>query len=472
MSSFSMLKYSITILLIFSSCKKFLDVGLPPDKVASEFVYNSNTSAAAVLTGLYFDLQGEADGFAQGRSGVSLFMGLAADEFNTLPLSVYADFYRNNAYYDFWSRIYKMIYRTNAAIEGLSSSSSLSEVLKNQLIGESKFLRAFLYFYLVNLYGDVPLLISSDYKVNSKTGKTPMDKVYEQIISDLLDAEKLLRENYADFDAIGSSLDRIRPNKYSASALLARVYLYVGKWSQAEDKASLLIAQKALYDTAALNDVFNKNSKEAIWQLQSVSDGVQLNTLDAGVFTFTSIRPDEYFNPIWLSDDLKNSFEPGDERCVNWTREVEDTLTKVKYRFFTKYKKYLAGEEYLENVMVLRLGEQFLVRAEARAQQDKIEKALEDLNIIRQRARLPVINLSSKTLLLESILREKQVELCSEWGHRWFDLKRTGRLDDIMTDACIKKGGIWEPYKKLMPIPMDDLKYNLNLTQNEGYPSN
>ncbi len=97
-------------------------------------------------------------------------------------------FYRNNLNNQtptFWSEIYKHVYTVNVALEGLSKSSTLTPAVKQQLMGEAKFLRAFFYFYLVNLYGDVPLVLTSDYKANSQLARTPGNLIYQQIIADL-----------------------------------------------------------------------------------------------------------------------------------------------------------------------------------------------------------------------------------------------------------------------------------------------
>jgi hypothetical protein len=119
--------------------------------------------------------------------------------------------------------------------------------------------------------------------------------------------------------------------------------------------------------------------------------------------------------------------------------------------------------------MVLRLGELFLIRAEARAQQNNLQSALSDLNVIRKRAGLPNVNVNGKDSLLLSILHERQVELFAEWGHRWFDLKRTGNIDRIMNLVTPQKGGIWKTTSRLFPLPEGDIEKNNNLNQNPGY---
>jgi hypothetical protein len=459
---------SICLIAFFFSCKKYLDVGEPRDKVTSEFVYASDAMAAAVLTGMYYDLQSTSRGFAQGRASLSLYCGLSSDEFNVLPVGAFAPYYTNNQFRNFWSPIYKLIYSANAAIEGLNASS-ISTKVKGQLIGEAKFLRAFCYFYLVNLYGDVPLLTGTDYRENSKAGRTPKEDVYSQIITDLLDAKTSLSEEYVGPDAETPTSNRVRPNKWCAVAFLARVYIYQGNWKDAEAQATELIEKKELYDTVSLENVFLKDSKEAIWQLEPISaDGTQLNTLDAPLFILSQGKPNSS-NPIWVGSQLEKSFEVGDKRKEYWI--TYDSSSGTGYFYFAKYKKYLPEDSPVENLMVLRIGEQYLIRSEARARQGKIDMALSDLNVIRKRADLQEISVSSSDVLVERILQERRVELFCEWGHRWFDLKRMGRIDDVMQEASRVKGAVWESYKQLYPIPIQDLKDNTNLKQNSGYPS-
>ncbi|WP_431217938.1 RagB/SusD family nutrient uptake outer membrane protein [Puia sp. P3] len=135
----------------------------------------------------------------------------------------------------------------------------------------------------------------------------------------------------------------------------------------------------------------------------------------------------------------------------------------------TKAQKNDPVTEYL---MVFRLGEQYLIRAEARIQLGKSEGA-SDLNAIRVRAGLDVYAGSTdKASLLNAIQHERQVELFTELGHRWFDMKRTGNLDAIMGapgNACSAKGGAWQSYKQLFPMPFADITQDQNLKQNTGY---
>ena len=136
--------------------------------------------------------------------------------------------------------------------------SFLVESLFFVLIGAA-LMRAFTYFYLINVFGDVPLVTTTDYRTNSTMPRTPVADVYTQIMIDLQGAQQLLPGNYAQW-----SNERIRPVRHAATALLARVALYRQNWQQAESYADQVIGESTLYQVQSdLNTVFLKNNSEA-----------------------------------------------------------------------------------------------------------------------------------------------------------------------------------------------------------------
>ena len=124
-----------------------------------------------------------------------------------------------------------------------------------------------------------------------------------------------------------------------------------------------------------------------------------------------------------------------------------------------------------EILMVLRLAEQFLIRGEARARQNNISGAQNDLNAIRTRAVLKSTTANDMPSLLAAIQHERQVELFTEWGHRWLDLKRVGAIDAVMNGVTpLKANGVaWQPFQQLYPLLTNDLIKDANLVQNSGY---
>jgi hypothetical protein len=358
----------------------------------------------------------------------------------------------------------------NLALERLSISNSLTPAVKQQLMGEAKFLRAFFYFYLTNLYGDVPLTTSSDYTANAVLSRSSQQLVYQQIIADLLSAQSLLSNGYVAADAETATTERVRPNKWAATALLARAYLYTGDWADAIKQATAIINNSSEYNLVPLNNVFLKNSNEAIWQWQPVTTG--WNTWDALVFVLPASGPSPGSNighhPVFLSPQLQNSFEAGDQRKLNWLDSVDVNGTTYYYPY--KYKSATLNAPVTEYTMVLRLGEQYLIRAEAEAENNDSGDAITDLNIIRTRAGLPnYAGATDKTSVLAAIMHERQVELFTEWGHRWLDLKRTGNINAVMTAVAPTKGTTWNPDWALYPLPLYDITQDPKLTQNPGY---
>jgi starch-binding outer membrane protein, SusD/RagB family len=337
---------------------------------------------------------------------------------------------------------------------------------QQQLRGEAKVLRAFFYFYLVNLFGDVPIVTSTDFTVNSVVKRSPVSAVYEQIIADLEDAKSLLSDNYLDGNLQKYSVpERVRPTKWAASALLARAYLFNNEYQNAESEATAVIGNTSLFGLSLLSEVFQKNSNEAIWQLQPVTPNH--NTEEGWLFVLPETGPDSYSWPVYLDSAFLGEFETGDERKNSWIGSVAIGSETFSYPY--KYKEATFGSAVTEYLMVFRLAEQYLIRAEAKAQQNDMAGGLSDLNAIRNRASLANSDATDQSSLLKAIMQERQVELFTEWANRWLDLKRTNSIDAIMTDATIRKGGEWNNYQQLYPLPLSDIQRNPNLTQNTGY---
>lgn len=472
--------FGTLVVLTFLSCKKFVEIDLPVDKESAESVYSNPESASLVMTGIFQSL-GQGDPGLSNQAGISIGFGLRSDDLSTLTHLIDMYFCSNatNTGNEYWNIIYgKHLFAVNSIIEGVSNSKNLLQPSKDKLLGEAKFTRAFLFFYLVNIYGDVPMVLSTDFKLNSNIPRSPKQLVYDQIISDLLEAQGLLGDQYLAANlSVDPAQQRLRPNKAAATALLARVYLYTSQWQKAEDEATKLIANTGVYSLVKLNDVFLKNSKEAIWQLQpNPLNEMNTNTLEGN----TIIPEPGGFPNVFLSPYTLASFDENDLRKAAWTQTITSGPTEYSIPFKYKIKESLDQTEY---VMVLRLAEQYLIRAEARIQNNKISEGVADLNVLRARASntgpdnlaaLP--NDISQSTALDYVSKERQTELFSEWGHRWFDLKRTGKVDGVMSLTMPSKllGGqaaSWSPFKSLLPIPLDEFKFNpaLKGQQNPGY---
>jgi len=468
-----------TVLAVFiipiASCNKYLnDTQLPANTIAGQNVYVTDASTSAVIAGYFLSLNASGPFTGSASGNIDYTLGLYTDELTNLNPGNFGDQYYKDAIQSNtagnWSNLYAKIYTINAAIEGINSSNG-SLVNKNQWLGESYFVRALLYYYLVNYYGDVPLALTTDYTVNNTLSRAPQAQVYQQIISDLKQAQLLLPTDYRDGSG-ATTTDRIRPNQASATALLARVYLYTKDWADAEAQSTAII-NNTNYKLAPLNQTFLAGSQETIWALAPTSalsvyeyafynNGMPA-TLPAGQ------TPGSFNVYVSLSSFLINSFEPNDGRFTNWVRASIAPATPPTaaqtYYFPNKYKAAAGGAE---NEVMLRLGEQYLIRAEARSEQNESTPAA-DINVIRTRAGLPGTTATNKAAYLSAIAKERQTELFTECGHRFFDLKRTGTIDSVMNVVAPVKVTTWKSYMSLWPIPPADIVQDANLTPNPGY---
>ena len=461
---------TIFMLVCSVSCKKSIDVGPPSTLLTTANVYNSNTAAEGVISGLFTAMASPSKMY-NGNTSVTIQQGLAADELvNYTSTSILAtQFYTNSlnaqsTYY--WQEIYSELFTCNSAIQGLSTSASLTTSIQQQLLGCAKFARAYIFFNAVNLFGDVPLALSTDPSVNNVISRSPQATVLKQVIQDLSDAQQLLPDNSYSTLAGASATDRLLPNKQAASALLARVYLYMQDWKDAEAQASNVIGSSIYVLEPKLSNVFLKTSRETIWQLQSVLPNSA--NADAAALVLTN-APNGVLSQFPLSSTLVNAFENGDARFTSWVGQLSTPATTYYYAYKYKQNIVSTGTTINEYPILFRLAEQYLIRAEARAQQNNTGGAQADLNAIRARAGLAATTAADQTDLLTAIYHERQVELFTEFGHRWFDLKRTGRMDVVMSVATPLKGGSWSSYKQLIPIPQSELILNAHLVQNPGY---
>lgn len=454
----------IYFLLIVSichiSCKKFLDINAPKISVGSETVFKTDDLATSAALNLYSSLNSSS--FATGFLNVTFAGGLSSDELVNYGDSRSEEFYENQisptniAFTSLYNSPYTLIFKANSILEGLRESNSLTPSVKKQLEGEAHFIRAFTYFYLVNLYGPVPLQLNSDYRIARSAPRAKIDIIYQQIIEDLHISEGLLTDQYI-------TTERVRPNLSAVQALLARVYLFTKDWTNAEKYSSLVIAKTNIYNLVPFDNIFLKNSQEAIWQLFPI---VNTNGGDGSVFILTGTPTQVSLR----SEFALNAFEANDKRRTSWVRSFTNSTGTYYYPFKYKVKSATTPTEY---TMVLRLAEQYLIRAEAKINNGNIEEGVKDLNIIRQRPIAGIntnlipalsINLAKESALL-AVEQERKIELFSEWGHRWLDIKRIGKATEILGSLKSK----WQATDVLYPIPYDEITKNPNVEQNLGY---
>lgn len=430
-------------LITLGGCNKFVDTPLPADRIPVSGAFSNDASATNVLLSGYGALQNI-------MLGQTLYTDLFSDEVYAPNAGGATQEAQENTYtdatnYDFYEQHYKVIFIANTVLEALAGENQLTPATVQQLRGEALFLRAYSHFQLLNLYGTPPLITTTQVAISSLVPNTPAADTRQQIITDLGDALDLVSEEYP-------SGDRTRANKAVVRAFLARAYLYFGNWAKAEEMASDIIQPENYTLVSDLTKVFVSDSPEIIWQLWS-----QTGYTAQGINYIPEDGVSVYYR---LRDGLVDAFEAGDGRRANWIKMGnENAYYPYKYRLRT----IVSGST--EYAVQLRLAEQYLIRAEARAQQNNVADGLDDLNAIRFRAGLEDAEAATKEVLLEKIEQERRIELMTEVGHRWFDLKRTGRSHFWLS----AQKPTWQQRDTILPYPVRVLLNSPELEQNDGY---
>ncbi|WP_316835011.1 RagB/SusD family nutrient uptake outer membrane protein [Pedobacter nutrimenti] len=446
-------------LLLLAACKKFAEIPPPANQIVSSTAFADDKSAVATLNGIYSKMSGTSLSICS--SAACLYPAMSADELAYYTASSRDNFIKNTldpiannvelATY-LWTPAYNFIYGANSCLEGVAQSESLSSDTKNMVMGEAYLMRAFMYFNLVNLFGDVPMVTTTDYEINKSLARTPQEQIYQLIMSDLQKAISLLQTAYP-------SPGRARPNKVTAQALLAKVYLYQNKWPEAAALCDAVIGDSRYALEQDLSKVFLSSSQEAIWQLAPVIANINTYIGNLILPSSSSAAP-----TYLLTGSLLNDFEAGDKRKTTWVQSRVYRNETLYYPF--KYR-IRTGTSVTEYMMVLRLGEIYLIRAEARAKLGNLEGARSDLNVIRRRAGLGDLSENlDQTGVTKALWHERRIELFSEWGNRWFDLKRIGLANAVIGGL---KPDTWKTTAQFYPIPNSQMITNPQLQQNNGY---
>jgi hypothetical protein len=449
----------LIIVLFFSSCKKFVEVPIPSNQLVTSQVFNDSADATSAVLGIYIAIM-QNRSFTITNGGVTLAGSLSSDDCSTTSTQASnVEVFNNSISIDnsfnigLWNSAYSILYNINACIEGISRSATLSVQVKNRLLGESKLLRAFIYFNLVNLYGGVPIVTTTNYTTNQILPRGDISDVYSQILNDLNESKSLLTNSYI-------SQYRSRPNQGAVSALLAKVYLYLKDWSKAESESNSILTSGVYSLDPNLSNVFVSGSNETIFAFQPAST-IQTTWEGSSFVTSSSTS-----TPIFiLTNTLLNAFEVNDKRKTSWIKQ--NIVNGTSYYYPYKYKIRITGPAPVENYVIFRLAEQYLIHAEAEAQLNNLPQAISDINSIRARAGLtPLVSSLTQSQVLAAIEQEREVELFAEWGNRWFDLKRWNKADAVLASI---KGASWQSTDVLFPIPFIEILNNHYLSQNPGY---
>ncbi|MCJ8166566.1 RagB/SusD family nutrient uptake outer membrane protein [Pontibacter sp. E15-1] len=340
---------------------------------------------------------------------------------------------------------YQIIARTNQILASIDQVEFSDKAMKDNIIGQAKFLRAYAYFELVRYFGSVPLhLTPVPNREEAALPLTSEEGLYTQIIADAREAASLLPPK--------SKQEEGRATSGAARTLLANVYIVQKKWAEAETLLREVVnsGEYALipeYAEAFSNSTGNKNNIESVFEVQFLEGSAGLNGNFLYQFMPRPISPGELVTITGTSNpqpidgegnniptpDIIAAYEEGDEReaaSIGYITLSGSAREDKVYPYIKKYAKpHALHNNHGMNWPIYRYSEVLLFLAEALAEQGKEGEAADYLDMVRNRASLDDYSGGD---LLEAIYHERRVELAFE-NKRWFDLVRTGRAIDVIT---------------------------------------
>jgi hypothetical protein len=388
-----------------------------------------------------------------------------------------------------WADAYAMIGNANLAIAQVANCTdpALLPQRKNEILGESRFMRAFTYFDLVRLWGRVPLVLIPPDQTNSESliksviiPQSSVDSVYDAILSDLWFAKATVGD-------IGANPSKFIVSKGAVNAMLAKVYATrsPANWDSVAYYCDQVIPNYSMLSKFSyLWDNNHKDNSEAIWEMDFSGYGAGDEVGNWAPSIWVGGSEGDYEGGGWKkfntpTNDLVNAFlaENDTVRLDNsvtflditgqWTDPYWTNYTH--YPFLTKYNDPANG---INDMYMIRLPDIMLLRAEAYNNNSDITDAAGLVNQVRARVGLPPTTAANQTDMALAIENERRLELAFE-GQRWFDLLRTGRAITVMNAQKDGNGNSLnynvQPYQLLLPVPQTQLDLNPLLTQNPGY---
>lgn len=492
MLNFKKMKYSkylsiFFLILSLQSCSDFLEQE-PGTETSIDELFQNKKGVLQALTGLYYDLEGNIrpERFAvyadlQGGNlkftptATGTLKGQISTSSNIAQVYSFEDLAQTSNFKSFYDTNYKIINQANLILEYTPSITDVTETEKNQIKAEALTIRAYAHFLLSLVY-------SQDYKYTPdashlgiiystesiKSGiKYPARKTAAETYSLIIEDLKTAIDNYSDSSLLTGSATSFFSQK-STKALLARVYLQKGDWTNAYDVANDVITNSGVVLTS-------KESLVAEWEkpdlpiseillefsIRKDTEG-NVSSSMAQLFGYTS---DTNFQKYTASNDLINLYESTDLRKQLFLEKslftiVDGVQTTRNYNFT---KKFQDNPGYV----AFRLSEMYLIRAEAALETNRTDAAMSDINIIRARANASL--LTSTANLKENIFLERRKELCFE-GFLFFDIARMHK-DVSRNDGCIATvcSMTYPSLKYVLPIPTFNTNLNPNLQQNDSY---
>ncbi|MGC3946633.1 MAG: RagB/SusD family nutrient uptake outer membrane protein [Chryseolinea sp.] len=453
-SNYKALLLSLLLISISSACSDVLEPK-PIDLLTNDVVLNEPRDVPNVELGLYTAVRNiiPATVIAGDFTADHLIHNGTFSQYRELGTKQITS--ANASVAVLWQYIYNTIYIANFILERLPEVEGVPTAQRSQVMGTAYFLRGYALFVGVYTYGGVPLVTTTDIETNRNIPRSTTAEVLAQIASDYSAALGLVPDEATTSAYVG---------KHAVQAGLARLNLYLGNWSQAESYATNVIESNKYTLEPSFSSVVTKDfTSEAIFEVgYSISDdpgtdgNIGLNNLFVGrreiipsnevVLALSSPESGERFSSITFDATKLGGIDNG------WS-----------------VAKYGTADQDNNNVVVFRLPEMYLIRAEARAQQEKTtgdNSAQSDINVLRTRAKAPTVGAVSKSQMLRLLEEERRYELAFE-GHRWYDLVRTGRADAVMSVFSTN----WRADYNLWPIPQREIQNNPAIAddQNPGY---
>ncbi len=463
--------YLIIVLLGTFACEDELNIGPVTEKASTNF-YTTEQELESAIQGVYAQLQNGGlyglDLIGVGEiSGEDVFEEIAANDGGRFgQLDDFSTNAGNDLVGDIWRESYRGILRVNTVLNRIDAIEYENTSVKTNRIGEMKFVRALLYFNLVRLYGDVPLVTEeteSPFDFFGR-GRTPSAQVYAQIETDLTSA----------IQDLPNEKESGKPAKGAAQALLGDVQLTQGNYSGALTHLEAVVSSNAYAlatTTAAIFGVANEGNSEILFEVQFASgfniDG-ELEGSSAG----------SQFRPSGTTANAKGHNLPAqafiDSYDINDTRLNDYVAVDAgvnPFYFTTKYEISPTGaDDGGSDHLIIRYADVILKYAEALNENGQTSEAITQLNTIRARVGLANTTATSQVEVREAIRQERRFELIGE-GHRWFDLKRYGTAVSTM-NTFFTNAGInvtIDDNKLILPIPQSQLDTDSSITQNPGY---
>lgn len=439
-----MRKLYILIIIFLSAACDVLDVK-PYDGTEADVTFKNKADIEKGILGSYAPFQYLS---YYGR-GFMIFSDLAADNLEN-PVDGTASDYReidnndmlstNGGASGIWGSAYEGINNANNVIAQVPNMTDMTEDEQKVALGELYFIRALNHFNLMVYFGDVPVKLTPTLSTaDINPPRESKEVVYQQIVEDLELAALNLPE----------SSSKIRASKYAAIALLARVHLYMEAYDEAIERATEVIDDGGYTLLEDYDAIFTDGSAETIFEI----DFTVLARNRIAEYNFPkSLNGRREVAPTTA---ILGAYESGDERYAA-SIAFEGPLA-----YAIKYPDLATGAE---NVIVLRLADMYLIRAEANAKLGQnLSDVQDDINEIRSRAELGDTAADTFPELIAAIEQERWIEFAFE-GHRWFDLVRTDRAIDVLPNVT-------DINQTLFPIPSSEILTNTNpdMTQNPGY---